>query len=413
MNTADSLPESSGSLGSSETRVTRSLVTASKAQVVGTFISAAAVIVATFVAHRGQVVLRNSGHANARETEGSTADSLPESSGSGDSSETRVTRSLVRAARAQVVGTFIAAVAVIVAIYVASQGQQALRDNALQTQNGQLATALTALGSGDVTLQTTGLLLLGENTFDSVVYQYETGEAPDDVVNNFINVLQTLSIYLRSHSTGRTTSSFGPGYGIPLHNSSDVTVTYAADQIALLLGPPVEQGIIVTLNGRTPTIDLAGDELSGQEWAGVNFSWVLAYLAGIDLRGADMYGSQWSMKDDLAHSYLQCANLEGADFQGADLAYADLRGADVQGADFRGANLEGARLTQLYGTANWSAGQHHATALAVSNWSQAACLQNSKLWDNQPSSSLSSSTTSAHSPKMTTRPSSPISSASS
>lgn len=59
----------------------------------------------------------------------------------------------------------------------------------------------------------------------------------------------------------------------------------------------------------------------------------LAYLRGIELRGAHLGGI------DLAD-----AELAAADLRGADLGAADLRGAVLRKADLSGANLAGADL---------------------------------------------------------------------
>lgn len=138
--------------------------------------------------------------------------------------------------------------------------------------------------------------------------------------------------------------------------------------------------------GQPPVVDLSDDELFGQPWSSINFGWISAHLAGIDLRGADLVASRWSNESDLSHSYLQCADLEDADFQGAYLNYADLRGANVQGADFRGAHLMGAKIAQLYGIAKWSSQPRGITIHPVQAWDQGSRLQDSSYWDGYPAS---------------------------
>jgi hypothetical protein len=65
---------------------------------------------------------------------------------------------------------------------------------------------------------------------------------------------------------------------------------------------------------------------------------VIGYLAGADLRYADLRGA------DLRGANLRDADLRGADLRGADLGDADLRGANLRYADLRGADLGDADL---------------------------------------------------------------------
>lgn len=76
----------------------------------------------------------------------------------------------------------------------------------------------------------------------------------------------------------------------------------------------------------------------------MNLSWVYAYMVGVDLRGAILEKVNLGSRDDLAFSYLQCADMIGAQFQGANLEHANLSGADLADADFQDANLDEANL---------------------------------------------------------------------
>ncbi len=91
----------------------------------------------------------------------------------------------------------------------------------------------------------------------------------------------------------------------------------------------------------------------GASIAGVNLAGG-AYLAGLDLPGANLWGANlahavlWDANFD--QTILQDADLEGCNLQdailtGANLAGANLSGANLQDADLTGANLEDANLT--------------------------------------------------------------------
>lgn len=310
-------------------------------------------------------------------------------------------RSQIRAGRAQVVGVLVSALAVLVAGFVAWQGQIVVNHNSQTTQrqseDSQLSTAITALGSSDTAERIAGLLLLSRNTSARFSLFAETGEAPADVYDDYTTALQILSGYLNTQgeafltdiSTGRPNVQFGRGYGIMPPPGLPLDVTYAADQVRFLLTSAREKDVTALHDPRRPAIDLSDDELSGQPWSSVNFGWINADLFGVDLRGADIASSQWSENSDLSHAHLQCANLQDANFRGADLTNADLRGANVQGADFRGAHLAGANLKQLYGIAKWSQRPQGTTVLPVKKWNPYNCLQNSRFWDNQPTSASS------------------------
>ena len=305
-------------------------------------------------------------------------------------------RNQIWSGRAQVCVAMVSVIAVVIAIWVAKQGQDTVSHNSQtalrQSEDDQLSTAITALGSSDAAERIAGVLLLTQNVSNRFKLAVETGEPSASVYSDYVTALEILSGYIRSHgedflsgtSTGPMAQQFGLGHGIPPATTLGdipIDINYAADQLINLTHL---EGDVVALNRGQPSIDLSNDQLYRQYWKGVNFAWVTAYMPGIDLRGADLRSSQWSRDSDLQGAYLQCADLEGADFRRADLSQADLRGANVQGADFRGANITEAQITQLYGSAKWPRGRHDITAHPANEWNQVACLQNSQFWDYPP-----------------------------
>lgn len=299
----------------------------------------------------------------------------------------------------QVAASIATAVAVIVAIWVATQGQVTVDRNARatlqQSEDDQLSTAITAIGSGDTSEEIAGLLLLARNTSNRFALMSETKETPADVFGDYTTALQILSGYLSSHGetylTGTNPSlsaTFGRGYGLPPSPGIPLDIIYAANQVEFLLSSGMTSSVASLDVGTLPAIDLSHDELVGQPWNGVNFAWIYAYLAGIDLRGADLEHSQWSPRSDLSGAYLQCADLAGANFRGANLSDANLSGADVQGADFSGADLRGAVLTSMYGVAKWPQQTGEAT-FSTDEWNQGACLQDKSFWRGQPAAGSS------------------------
>jgi hypothetical protein len=287
-------------------------------------------------------------------------------------------------------------VALFVTIVVACQGQITVGHNSQvtlrQSEDAQLSTAITALGTDDVPEQIAGLLLLSRNTASRFTLMSQSGEPAADVYGDYTTALQILSGYLSSHGESYLTgpdapAGFGRGYGIPPSPGIPLNVIYAADQIAVLLAKNMAANVSTVSANVHPAIDLSNDELFGQPWTGADFAWISAYMVGIDLRGASLESSQWGSSSDLSHAYLQCADLRDADFRGANLSGADLSGAYVQGADFRGANLSGTVLASLYGTARWPGQPSGVAALPGRQWNQRACLENSKFWRGQPASS--------------------------
>ena len=298
--------------------------------------------------------------------------------------------------RLELAGSAASALGIFVAIWVATQGQvtvdRSSRASLQQSEDSQLSTAITAIGSDNTAEEIAGLLLLTRNTSSRFTLMGDTKEAPEDVFDDYTTALQILSGYLSSRSetylasagsAAQARPSFGLGYGYPPPDGFPLDVTYAADQVKLLLSNDMADRVTALNAGKRPAIDLSGDELIGQPWGGVNFGWLSAYLAGIDLRGADLADSRWSASSDLAGSYLQCADLQDADLRGADLRHANLSGADVSGADFRGADLKGAVLKSLHGTAKWSR-QPKGITLATEEQNPGTCLQDSSFWRKLP-----------------------------
>jgi hypothetical protein len=316
----------------------------------------------------------------------------PQTPASKDDEETRTARGQLWGTWAQVAGTAIAALAFIVAIWTAYQGQQAIRSSAQtaerQSEDSQLSAGVTAIESGTAQGATLGTMLLAENAVDRITHQPQTGESGPEVYNDYNTALQFVATYLagnRESSIGcpepsASSGCHGIGYGVPV---PDIDSIDAADQLQALLSTNVEDQLTALHPGKPSGLDLSGDELATQPWPSVNFGWIPATLTGTDLRAADLAHSTWSGTSDLAHAYLQCADLQDANFQGATLTDADLRGADVQGANFRGAHLIGAQLTPVYGVATWPQSEPRVTALPVKAWNQTACLANQAFWDNQ------------------------------
>ena len=307
-------------------------------------------------------------------------------------------RSQIWSQRAQVVVAAISMVAVLIAIWVAWQGQETVNHNSQtalrQSEDSQLSTAITSLGSGDTAERIAGLLLLTHNVSGRFKLSTEADEPPTDVYSDYATALQILSGYLRSHgeaflastSTGPMAQRFGLGYGILPPRTLGILpidLSYAADQLRPLLNLETE---VAALNTGKPAMDLSHDELYRQFWPDVNFGWIRAYMPYVNLRGAILTSSQWNRYPYLSGAYLQCADLEGANFGGANLTHADLRGANVQGANFRDAHIRKAQLAQIYGTAKWPSWRHAAAALPAKSWNQAACLRNSRFWDDPPTS---------------------------
>lgn len=253
---------------------------------------------------------------------------------------------------AQAVLSVATVAAVFVALWVALQGQQSLKsatqNNLQQAQDNQFSTALTSLGSNDVTERTAGLALLELNVADRLTPTSYAAFGKPSAYNYYTTALEIFSGYLQSHGVGSMTvcpgggtQRFGLGYGSLSCRSFSIDTQYAADEVSKMLGLTAQVRAVTAF---TPAIDLANDELYEVNLKGMNLSWVNAYMVGIDLRGAVLEKVHLSNLDNVENSHLQCADLQDADLQGADLKDANLSGADLDHANLRGANLTGANL---------------------------------------------------------------------
>lgn len=295
--------------------------------------------------------------------------------------------------------------AVIVAIYVAVQSQHASQADAQvslqQEQDSHLATALSALGSGNVAERIAGLVLVGQNAADRILPASIAVFGPQSAYSHYSDALDIFSGYLQSGtadflvSAKQENPSFGVGYGQE-PEAIRLDVQYALDELQKVLTLQMQ---VSALQEGSPSIDLSHDELYGADLAGTNFGWVKADLYHIDLRGAYMTGVQLSGHDTLKLAYLQCANLSGADLRsvnlehadlrganlsgatlhGTDLTGADLMGADVSGAKFIGVRLAGTTLTGMYGTA--SGLPSSVVTSTAKPPSTGSCLANRSYWD--------------------------------
>ena len=99
---------------------------------------------------------------------------------------------------------------------------------------------------------------------------------------------------------------------------------------------------VQAIAGDPPAFDLSNDELYEMNLSGMDLSWLISYMVGIDLRGAILTNLHLSSLDSLQRSHLQCADLQDANLKGAHLEQANLRGANLAGAHLEGAYLMGA-----------------------------------------------------------------------
>jgi len=231
---------------------------------------------------------------------------------------------------AQAVLSVATVAAVLVALWVALQGQQSLKgatqNNLEQAQDDQFSTALTSLGSNDVTERIAGLALLELDASDRLTPTSTAAFGKPSAYNYYTTTLEIFSGFLHSHGVGSMTTAgtgggmqpFGPGYGTPPPGAFSIDIQYAADEIAKMLELKNQ---VRAVSKVTPSFDVANDELYEVNLSGMNLSWVYAYMVGIDLRGAVLEKVHLSSLDDVEHSFLQCA----------DLRYADLRGRGPAG----------------------------------------------------------------------------------
>jgi len=319
----------------------------------------------------------------------------------------------------QVVASVATIAAVVVALSVAIQGQESLKNatqyNLQQALDSQLSTAITSIGSGDIAERIAGLVLLRSNAADRLTPKSTTIFGKQSAFIYYTAALEIYSGYLSSHGreflekAKSDSQLFGLGYGTPPPGLS-IDIQYAIDEIKKMLKLGVR---VDALDQGVPALDLANDELYEQNLSGIDFSAIVTYMPGIDLRGAVLTNSHLNKLDDLDHSYLQCADLSGANLKGAKLEYADLRGADLTGAqlqhaDLRGAELQGADVQganfsgAIDSSADFKGIYGSASGLQLSNasritrpLSQSACLNNTSYWDEPAASPSPASTPSA------------------
>jgi Pentapeptide repeats (8 copies) len=288
---------------------------------------------------------------------------------------------------AQAVASLATVGAVIVAVFVALQGQQSLKTatqyNLQQAQDNQFSTALTSLGSGDVTERIAGLVLLELNAADRLTPASSVVFGKPSAYNYYTTALEIYSGYLRSHGVGSQvmasasaspgaspsasasagTQPFGPGYGTPPAGAFTIDIQYAADEVVKMLELKNQ---VRAVSAKPPNFDLSNDELYEVNFTGMDLSWVNAYMVGIDLRGAVLEQVTLNKLDDLEYSHLQCADLKSANLRGADLEDANLAGADLEGAHLQRANLTGADLQGAYVQgANFSGARHSQAELTT------------------------------------------------
>jgi Pentapeptide repeats (8 copies) len=270
-------------------------------------------------------------------------------------------------------------VAVFVAVYVAYLGQQALKAttqyNLEQAQDDQLSTALTSLGSSDPTERIAGLVLLRRNAADRLTPRSMAVFGEQGALSSYRTALKVFSGYLSSHGKEFLASHrgdkqpFGLGFGKLPPLGFSIDIQYAIDEIKQMVNLKDQ---VQAIAGAPPAFDLSNDELYEMNLSGMDLSWLISYMVGIDLRGAILTNLHLSSLDSLQGSHLQCADLQDANLKGVHLEYANLRGANLAGAhlegayligaDFQGANVTGAvfsgakglkpnKFTYTYGSA--------------------------------------------------------------
>jgi Pentapeptide repeats (8 copies) len=250
---------------------------------------------------------------------------------------------------AQVAVSIATVTAVLVAGYVAYQGQQTLKAttqyNLQQAQSDQLSTALTSLGSGDPTERIAGLVLLRRNAADRLMPKSIAVFGEQSALSYYKTALKVFSGYLSSHGKEFLASHrgdaqpFGLGYGKLPPLGFSIDIQYAIDEVKQMMNLKEE---VQAITRDAPAFDLANDELYEENFSGMDLSWVISYMKGIDLRGAVLTNLHLSNLDNLPYSHFQCASLQGAILKGAHLEHADFRGADLTGAHLEGAYLAGA-----------------------------------------------------------------------
>ena len=246
-----------------------------------------------------------------------------------------------------------AGVAVLAALSAREAVQVAADGIELQATEDRLATAVESVGGERAAERAAGFGLLRRQVED-LLTEAESEEDRRTALGMYTASLDVLENYLHDPvgdpaepgeaadpgEPAPADPSAGLGYGRP---EVPDDINYAANELRNLmklrrhvLALDVDDSLLTA----APSIDLAGVQLYGKSWAGIDFSWLgAAFFAGIDLRGANLSASHWDGAS-LNGAHLQCANLVGVTFVGADLTGADLRGADLSDADLTGATLD-------------------------------------------------------------------------
>jgi uncharacterized protein YjbI with pentapeptide repeats len=157
---------------------------------------------------------------------------------------------------------------------------------------------------------------------------------------------------------------------------------YAANELRAMLGMRSDlEALDVEV---APAVSLAGAQLYGQYWPGIDFSWLSGhFFDGIDLRGADLSNSAWGTSS-LEGAHLQCADLREANFDRANLKDANLSGANITGATFSDANVEGLVLVNdevwYDGNGPRPEGLEDLPGSLQGDWDRDTCLETRRYW---------------------------------
>ena len=223
--------------------------------------------------------------------------------------------------------------ATLAAVYAARAAGDAVRASERSAAQGatenRLAQAVTALGAESQADQVAGLTLLRRNVSLQIQAAREEPNKEEDAYDAYSTALDVIPVYLREKTT--------------VGQDPPITAIYAAAELKKILqmGPNIN-----AIHGRPATIDLALVALRGVDWTDIRFDWlVAAYMAKIDLKGADLADSRWG------HATLTGADLQCADLKGANLSQANLTGADLRRADLRDVKLPPPDMRQNVNTA--------------------------------------------------------------
>jgi hypothetical protein len=152
-------------------------------------------------------------------------------------------------ARVQGAALVLALVASLAAAYAAYQAGQAVKnseqDAAQQAEESQFTTAISAIGGTSSAQQVAGLTLLRRNVATDVSAAAGSPDAltRQNAYDAYVTSLDVFADYMRTAAPSpigsvatQGSDSFGLGYGIPDVQQPPLNVTYAADELHLLLG---------------------------------------------------------------------------------------------------------------------------------------------------------------------------------